>query len=80
MQATMTRLPRNAGVSMMEYVLILVVLGLAIMFMAKHLGVSLRARYGAVKATTNVTIIDPNRHVEVQDNGLTGSAKSVPNQ
>jgi Flp pilus assembly pilin Flp len=40
----------------MEYVLILVVVGLIIMFAARHLGTSLRARFGAVKATTNVTI------------------------
>jgi Flp pilus assembly pilin Flp len=76
----MTRLANQAGVTMMEYVLILIVLGLAILFVMRNLGSSLRARYGAVKATTNVTIIDPNRHVEVQDNGLSGTAKSVPNQ
>jgi Flp pilus assembly pilin Flp len=76
----MTRLPKNAGVTMMEYALILIVVGLAILFMMKHFGASLRARYGAVKATTNVTIIDPNRHVEVNDQGMTGTAKSVPNQ
>ncbi len=76
----MTRLSKDAGVTMMEYALILIVIGLAVLFMMKHLGASLRARYGAVKATTNVTIIDPNRHVEVNDQGLTGTAKSVPNQ
>jgi len=41
------------------------------------LGITLRARYGAAKATVNVTKIAPDRHIEVDDQGLTGTAKSV---
>jgi Flp pilus assembly pilin Flp len=68
----------NAGATTMEYVLILIVVGLTILFIASHLGGTLRARYGAVKATTNVTLIRPGTHVEVDDQGLTGTAKNVP--
>jgi len=73
-----TRLHRTAGATLMEYVLVLIVVGLTILFVARHLGASLRARYGAAKATTDMTKIVPGTHVEVDDQGLTGTAKNVP--
>ncbi len=73
-----TRLHGSDGATTMEYVIILIVVGLTVLFIASHLGGTLRARYGAVKATTNVTIIRPGTHVEVDDDGLTGTAKNVP--
>ena len=68
----------SAGATIMEYVPILIVVGLIVVFMARFLGSSLRARYGAAKATTDMTKIAPGRHVEVNDQGLTGTARSVP--
>jgi hypothetical protein len=65
---------------MMEYALLLIVIGLIVVFLASHLGGVLRARYGAAKATTDMTKIAPGRHVEVDDHGLTGTARSVPDQ
>ena len=62
---------------MMEYALVLIVIGLIVVFFASHLGGVLRARYGAAKATTDMTKIAPGRHVEVDDQGMTGTAKSV---
>ena len=73
-----TRLRGMDGTTMMEYVLVLIVVGLTILFLARHLGATLRARYGASKATVDMTKIAPGRHVEVDDQGLTGTAKSVP--
>ena len=63
----------------MEYVLMLIVAGLGILFFATHLGGQLRARFGAAKATVNMTKVAPDRHVEVDDQGLTGTASSVEN-
>jgi len=74
---SLIRLRGTAGTTMMEYVLILIVIGLTVLFFANRLGVTLRARYGAAKATVNVTKIAPDRHIEVDDQGLTGTAKSV---
>jgi hypothetical protein len=65
---------------MMEYAIMLIVIGLTVLFLATHFGAHLRARYGAMKATTDVTRIAPGTHVEVEDNDLTGTAKSVPGQ
>jgi hypothetical protein len=73
------RLRGTEGTTMMEYVLILIVIGLTVLFFAHHLGVTLRARYGAAKATTDMTKVAPDRHIEVDDQGLTGTAKSVQN-
>ncbi len=73
-----TRFPGNAGATVMEYALVLIVIGLTVLFIATRFGTHLRARYGAMTATTDVTRIAPGTHVEVDDNDLTGTAKSVP--
>lgn len=74
------RLRGEGGAGIMEYALVLVVIGLIVMFMAQRLGKHIRARFGAIKSTTNVTLIAPGRHVEVEDNDLTGTAKSVADE
>jgi hypothetical protein len=61
----------------MEYSMVLIVVGLIVLFLSHRLGKHIRARFGAIKATTNVTLVAPDRHVEVEDNDLTGTAKSV---
>ena len=71
------RLRGSGGTTMMEYAVILIVIGLIVVFFASHLGGTLRARYGAARATTDMTKIAPGRHVEVDDQGLTGTARSV---
>ena len=76
----MRRLRDSGGTTMMEYALVLIVIGLIVVFFGQKLGVTLRARYGAAKATTDMTKIAPGRHVEVDDQGLTGTAKSVADQ
>ena len=76
----MKRLRGIGGSTMMEYALILIVVGLLVVFIVTHLGASLRARYGASKSVTDMTKVDPNRHVEVDDQGMSGTAKSVLNQ
>ena len=76
----MRRLRDSGGTTMMEYALVLIVIGLIVVFFAQKVGVTLRARYGAAKATTDMTKIAPRRHVEVDDQGLTGTAKSVADE
>jgi Flp pilus assembly pilin Flp len=77
----MKRMPKRLrgadGTGMVEYALVLIVIGLIVLFIAHRLGKHIRARFGAIKSTTNVTLIAPGRHIEVEDNDLTGTAKSV---
>ena len=80
MTAATRRLRSTGGTTMMEYALVLIVIGLAVLFIATRFGTALRARYGAVKSTVNMTKINPGHHVEVDDEGLTGTAASVPDQ
>jgi hypothetical protein len=79
MKSTATRLHKTDGATIMEYALVLIVIGLTVLFIANRFGVTLKARYRASKATVDMTKVDPNSHVEVDDQGLTGTAQSVPN-
>ncbi len=74
----LARLRGSAGNTLLENILIMIVIGLTIIFMASHFGAVIRARFGAAKSTTDMTKVKPGVHVEVDDQGLTGTAKSVP--
>lgn len=75
-----SRLRDRAGNTLMENVLIMIVIGLTIIFIASHFGATMRARFGASNSTVDMTKVRPGFHVEVDDQGLTGTAKSVADQ
>ena len=74
------RLLGQEGATTMEYVLAAIVIGLVVLFLATRFGVTVLARFVASDATVDMTKVDPNRHVEVDDQGLVGTAKSVENE
>lgn len=80
MKRVATRLDSIVGATIMEYVLVLIVIGLIVLFAANRFGPHLSGRYKAMTATTDMTKIAPGRHVEIDDQDLTGTARSVADE